>query len=152
MSSPFPHVWDLFQGRSLTHYPIDDRVNGLTEEQAQLRETVFNFCQKVVLHHQLFSVTSGQNASIEIWRMAHPVKIRSYFLFSGASTPCSSNWQSRWLPRPQELLEEVGRHGPPGDHSQPRLWRLRHGFPGPRHCHGGDQQGEWSCCPQLWGS
>ena len=35
------------QERSLTHYPIDDRVNGLTEEQTQLRETVFNFCQKV---------------------------------------------------------------------------------------------------------
>ena len=25
-------------------------------------------------------MASGQNASIEIWRMAHPVKIRSYFL------------------------------------------------------------------------
>ena len=32
--------------RYLSHYPIDDRVNGLTEDQVQLRETVFNFCQK----------------------------------------------------------------------------------------------------------
>lgn len=32
--------------RYLSHYPIDDRVNGLTEDQIQLRETVFNFCQK----------------------------------------------------------------------------------------------------------
>jgi isovaleryl-CoA dehydrogenase len=30
----------------LSHYPIDDRVNGLTEEQTQLRQSVFNFCQK----------------------------------------------------------------------------------------------------------
>ena len=36
------------QERSLAHYPIDDRVNGLTEEQVQLRETIFNFCQKVL--------------------------------------------------------------------------------------------------------
>jgi len=39
------------QERSLTHYPIDDRVNGLTEEQVQLRETVFNFCQKELAPH-----------------------------------------------------------------------------------------------------
>ena len=55
------HIFEtLFQERSLTHYPIDDRVNGLTEEQVQLRETVFNFCQKVVF--QLFKMASGQNA------------------------------------------------------------------------------------------
>jgi len=39
------------QERSLTHYPIDDRVNGLTDEQIQLRETVFNFCQKELAPH-----------------------------------------------------------------------------------------------------
>jgi len=39
------------QERSLTHYPIVDRVNGLTEEQVQLRETVFNFCQKELAPH-----------------------------------------------------------------------------------------------------
>jgi len=32
--------------RCLSHYPIDDRVTGLTPEQIQLRESVFNFCQK----------------------------------------------------------------------------------------------------------
>jgi len=32
--------------RTLTHYPIDDRVNGLNSDQIQLRETIFNFCQK----------------------------------------------------------------------------------------------------------
>lgn len=32
--------------RTLTHYPVDDRVNGLTSDQIQLRETLFNFCQK----------------------------------------------------------------------------------------------------------
>jgi len=34
------------QTRNMTHYPIDDRVNGLTDEQKQLRETIFGFCQK----------------------------------------------------------------------------------------------------------
>ncbi|XP_023320159.1 isovaleryl-CoA dehydrogenase, mitochondrial isoform X1 [Eurytemora carolleeae] len=38
------NLWS--NSRSLSHYPIDDRVNGLTSEQIQLRETVFNFCQK----------------------------------------------------------------------------------------------------------
>ena len=32
--------------RRLSHYPINDIVNGLTQEQIQLRSTVFNFCQK----------------------------------------------------------------------------------------------------------
>ena len=30
----------------MAHYPVDDRLLGLSEEQAQLRETVFKFCQK----------------------------------------------------------------------------------------------------------
>lgn len=32
--------------RSLAHYPVDDKVNGLSDDQIQLRETLFNFCQK----------------------------------------------------------------------------------------------------------
>ena len=37
--------------RGLSHYPVDDRVNGLTEDQVQLRETIFNFCQKELAPH-----------------------------------------------------------------------------------------------------
>lgn len=37
--------------RSLTHYPIDDTISGLTEDQQQLRETVFNFCTKELAPH-----------------------------------------------------------------------------------------------------
>ena len=36
------------QSRSLTHYPIDNDLFGLTAEQVQLRETVFNFFQKEI--------------------------------------------------------------------------------------------------------
>lgn len=32
--------------RSMSHYPIDETIFGLTEEQQQLRQTVFNFAQK----------------------------------------------------------------------------------------------------------
>jgi len=32
--------------RTLTHYPIDDTIFGLNDEQRQLRETLFNFFQK----------------------------------------------------------------------------------------------------------
>jgi len=39
------------QARSLTHYPVDDTVNGISDEQKQLRETVFNFCQKELAPH-----------------------------------------------------------------------------------------------------
>lgn len=31
---------------STQYYPIDENIFGLTEDQQQLRETVFNFCQK----------------------------------------------------------------------------------------------------------
>jgi len=41
----------LSSPRGLTHYPVDDRVNGLTEDQVQLRETIFNFCQKELAPH-----------------------------------------------------------------------------------------------------
>jgi len=41
----------LASSRSLSHYPVDDRVNGLTEDQIQLRETIFNFCQKELAPH-----------------------------------------------------------------------------------------------------
>lgn len=32
--------------RTLTHYPIDDNISGLDDDRRQLRETIFNFCQK----------------------------------------------------------------------------------------------------------
>jgi len=32
--------------RTLTHYPIDDVIFGLTDDEKQLRELAFNFCQK----------------------------------------------------------------------------------------------------------
>ena len=32
--------------RSFSHYPIDDTNYGLTDDQKQLRETIFNFSQK----------------------------------------------------------------------------------------------------------
>merc|ERR1711992_177218 len=41
----------LSSPRTLSHYPVDDRVNGLTEDQIQLRETIFNFCQKELAPH-----------------------------------------------------------------------------------------------------
>ena len=37
--------------RTFTYYPIDDVNFGLTDEQRQLRETVFNFCQKELAPH-----------------------------------------------------------------------------------------------------
>ena len=41
----------LSPSRALAHYPVDDIVNGLTEDQKQLRETIFNFCQKELAPH-----------------------------------------------------------------------------------------------------
>lgn len=41
----------LVRSRTLTHYPIDDTISGLTEDQQQLRETVFNFCTKELAPH-----------------------------------------------------------------------------------------------------
>ena len=38
----------LVHKRTLTHYPIDNDLYGLTPEQIQLRETVFNFFQKEI--------------------------------------------------------------------------------------------------------
>ncbi|XP_035212154.1 isovaleryl-CoA dehydrogenase, mitochondrial-like [Stegodyphus dumicola] len=36
----------LCNKRLLSHYPVDDNISGLNEEQKQLRETVFQFAQK----------------------------------------------------------------------------------------------------------
>jgi len=36
----------MVQQRNMTHYPIDDIVSGLSEEQIMLRRTVFEFAQK----------------------------------------------------------------------------------------------------------
>lgn len=33
-------------GRNLSHYPINDQMYGLSEDQQKLRETAFNFFQK----------------------------------------------------------------------------------------------------------
>ena len=38
----------ITQKRSLNHYPIDNALYGLTSEQIQLRETVFNLFQKEI--------------------------------------------------------------------------------------------------------
>jgi len=35
----------------MTHYPIDDNITGLNDDQKQLRETVFNFCLKELAPH-----------------------------------------------------------------------------------------------------
>ena len=45
------HLRVATSSRSMTHYPIDDRVNGLTDDQKQLRETLFGFCQKELAPH-----------------------------------------------------------------------------------------------------
>jgi len=45
-SLPAPAAISSMKVRQMTHYPVDDIVGGLTEEQIQLRETVFNFVQK----------------------------------------------------------------------------------------------------------
>ena len=34
--------------RPLSHYPVDDKIFGLSEDEAVLRETIFNFCQKEI--------------------------------------------------------------------------------------------------------
>ena len=38
----------IINHRTLTHYPIDNELYGLTPDQIQLRETVFNFFQKEI--------------------------------------------------------------------------------------------------------
>jgi isovaleryl-CoA dehydrogenase len=37
--------------RSMTHYPIDDKIYGLSDDHRELRESVFNFCQKELAPH-----------------------------------------------------------------------------------------------------
>lgn len=37
--------------RSLSHFPIDDKIFGLSEDHQQLRETIFNFAQKELAPH-----------------------------------------------------------------------------------------------------
>ncbi|KAF8791797.1 isovaleryl-CoA dehydrogenase, mitochondrial-like [Argiope bruennichi] len=46
LNSSFRRLYPACNKRSLSHYPIDDKISGLNEEQQQLRETIFQFAQK----------------------------------------------------------------------------------------------------------
>lgn len=35
----------------LSHYPVDDKIFGLSETEVALLETIFNFCQKEIAPH-----------------------------------------------------------------------------------------------------
>lgn len=48
---PLPNTCQISSSRSLTHYPIDEKVFGLSDDHRQLRESVFNFCQKELAPH-----------------------------------------------------------------------------------------------------
>ncbi|GFQ66552.1 isovaleryl-CoA dehydrogenase, mitochondrial [Trichonephila clavata] len=48
INSNFRRLCPLLSKRNLSHYPVDDKINGLSQEQQQLRETVFQFCQKEI--------------------------------------------------------------------------------------------------------
>jgi len=53
----------------MTHYPIDDRVNGLTDDQKQLRETLFGFCQKELAPHaEAIDKNNDFPGQREFWR------------------------------------------------------------------------------------
>lgn len=41
----------LLQKRCMSYYPVDDNISGLTEEQQQFRESVFQFAQKELAPH-----------------------------------------------------------------------------------------------------
>ena len=44
------HV-QMLSKRSMTHFPIDDKVFGLSDDHQQLREAVFSFAQKELAPH-----------------------------------------------------------------------------------------------------
>ncbi|GFW23757.1 isovaleryl-CoA dehydrogenase, mitochondrial [Trichonephila clavipes] len=48
LNSNFRRLYPLLSKRNLSHYPVDDKISGLSQEQQQLRETVFQFCQKEI--------------------------------------------------------------------------------------------------------
>jgi hypothetical protein len=47
---PLPTTCHM-SNRTLTHYPIDEKIFGLSDDHRQLRESVFNFCQKELAPH-----------------------------------------------------------------------------------------------------
>lgn len=48
LNSNFRRLGPFLSKRYLSHYPVDDKISGLSQEQQQLRETVFQFCQKEI--------------------------------------------------------------------------------------------------------
>ena len=47
---PLPTTCQV-SNRTLTHFPIDEKIFGLSDDHRQLRESVFNFCQKELAPH-----------------------------------------------------------------------------------------------------
>ncbi|KAG8201723.1 hypothetical protein JTE90_012784 [Oedothorax gibbosus] len=49
--SNLKRIAPVISTRCLSHYPVDDKISGLNQEQQQLRETVFQFCEKELAPH-----------------------------------------------------------------------------------------------------
>ncbi|CAL1297766.1 unnamed protein product [Larinioides sclopetarius] len=51
LNSSLRRLYPALNKRNLSHYPVDDKISGLNEEQQQLRETIFQFAQKELAPH-----------------------------------------------------------------------------------------------------
>lgn len=63
--------------RSLTHFPIDDKIFGLSEDHQQLRESIFNFAQKELAPHAYTIDKENNFAELrQFWRkLVRPVSV-----------------------------------------------------------------------------
>ncbi|GIX84494.1 isovaleryl-CoA dehydrogenase, mitochondrial [Caerostris extrusa] len=50
-NSSLRRLYPAIGKRNLSHYPVDDNISGLNQEQQQLRETMFQFSQKELAPH-----------------------------------------------------------------------------------------------------
>ena len=66
----------------MSHYPVDDALMGLTEEQSRLRETVFKFCQKELAPHaQRIDKTDEFDRRKEFWTKLGQMGLLGMFMY-----------------------------------------------------------------------
>ena len=78
----FSHTVVSRQGENMSHYPVDDALMGLTEEQSRLRETVFKFCQKELAPHaQRIDKTDEFDRRKEFWTKLGQMGLLGMFIY-----------------------------------------------------------------------
>lgn len=124
----------------MSHYPIDESIFGLTDEQ---RSVGFDFYSQTEQSSDHFDFSCERRYSILHRRSSRPMLRRSTRAMSSSERKRlhkiehQNEYRLIRFQRFKGVLEETGRPRRARNHCQVRVWRDRWQLPGPRGHHGG---------------